>query len=51
MDHASPLTNCMVGVDDPATAFLVKDGSVVVVQKGHGLLFAARSVFCGGAPC
>ena len=40
----------MVGVDDPAFAFLVKDGSVVLVQKGHGMFLAARGVFRGGAP-
>ena len=43
MDH-------MVWVDDPAFAFLVKDGSVVLVQKGHSVFLAARGVFCGGAP-
>ena len=40
----------MVRVDDPASAFLVKDGSVVFVEWGHGLFFAAGSVFGGGAP-
>ena len=40
----------MVGVDDPAFAFLVKDSAVVLVQQGHGVFLAARGVFCGGAP-
>ena len=40
----------MVGVNDPASALLVEDGAVVLVEEGHGLFFATGSVFGGGAP-
>ena len=40
----------MVRVNDPASALLVEDGAVVLVEEGHGLFFATGSVFGGGAP-
>ena len=40
----------VVRVNRPASALLVEDGAVVLVEEGHGVFFATGGVFGGCTP-
>ena len=50
IDHASPLTMALWGVNHPAAGFGVANSAMVLLQKVHGLGFTAAGELSPPAP-